>query len=105
MKADAVGILLLIILLIGVLRLGIARMQASGCIIPIMEIAIVGLWIIGAVVLTLIATNLIIALKKDYEVSEWILVIALVVESIHMPISAIQYMKMLKKIDKRKDFL
>lgn len=55
--------------------------------------------------LTLIATNLIIALKKDYEVSEWILVIALVVESIHMPISAIQYMKMLKKIDKRKDFL
>lgn len=43
MKADAVGILLLIILLIGALRLGIARMQASRCIIPIMKIAIVGL--------------------------------------------------------------
>lgn len=35
MKADAVGILLLIILLIEALRLGIARMQASRCIIPI----------------------------------------------------------------------
>lgn len=46
MKADAVGILLLVILLIGALRLGIARMQASGCIIPIMKIVIVGLWII-----------------------------------------------------------
>lgn len=54
---------------------------------------------------TLIATNLIIALKKDYEVSEWILVTALCLQIICMPISAIQYMKMLKKIDKRKDFL
>ena len=43
--------------------------------------------------------------KKDYEVSEWILVTALFIQIIYMPISAIQYMKMLKKIDKRKDFL